>query len=256
MLQNDYDLQRNLLMRFIWIFFIFTLLNSALANSSESNEANFSLKIKGVYVGNLSFSGVQDQDRYTVEGTIKSGGVFKLLNKQEYTAKTTGQIKHSKFIPKNYAEYRNKKGKKSTASLSYELGIPQIRLYSPPRKTNSETINPETQKGTVDPLTAIYATLADISNGKLCELNMNVFDGKRKSSVRLIPILKERKGLIMCFGEYKRIAGFSKKDMEEKTRFPFNLFYKKHSKTKYELKKLIIETIYGTAVLTRKNNKN
>ena len=152
-----------------------------------------------------------------VEGTIKSGGVFKLLNKQEYTAKTKGQIKDSEFIPKNYVEYRNKKGKKSTASLSYELGIPQIRLYSPPRKTNSETINPETQKGTVDPLTAIYATLADISNGKLCELNLKVFDGKRKSSVKLIPILKERKGLIMCFGEYKRIAGFSKEDMEEKT---------------------------------------
>jgi len=243
-------------MRFIWTFFIFTLLNSALANSAESNKANFSLKIKGVYVGNLSFSGIQDQGIYSVEGAIKSGGVFRLLNKQEYTAKTTGQIKESNFIPKSYVEYRDKKGKKSTASLSYELGIPQIRLYSPPRQTNSETIDPKTQKGTVDPLTAIYATLSDVSNGKLCELNLKVFDGKRKSSVKLVPILKERKGLIMCFGEYKRIAGFSKKDMEEKTRFPFNLFYKKHSKTKYELKKLIIETIYGTAVLTRKNNKN
>ena len=70
-------------MRFIWTFFIFTLLNSALANSAESNKANFSLKIKGVYVGNLSFSGIQDQGIYSVEGAIKSGGVFRLLNKQE-----------------------------------------------------------------------------------------------------------------------------------------------------------------------------
>ena len=128
-------------MRFIWTFLIFTLLNSALANSSESNKANFSLKIKGVYVGNLSFSGIQDQGIYSVEGAIKSGGVFRLLNKQEYTAKTTGQIKESNFIPKSYVEYRNKKGKKSTASLSYEFGIPQIRLYSPPKKTNSQCLH-------------------------------------------------------------------------------------------------------------------
>jgi hypothetical protein len=48
------------------------------------------------------------------------------------------------------------------------------------------------------------------------------------------------------------VAGFSKKDMEEKTRFPFNIFYKKTREYQYSVKKLVIETVYGTAVLTRK----
>ena len=252
MLQIDYNLQRALSMRFIWTILIFIFFYCSAASSYENKEAKFSLKIKGVYVGTLSFSGAIEQGKYNIDGAIKSGGVFKLLNKQEYTAKSTGLLRENSFIPQTYIEFRNKKGKKSSASLSYEKGAPQIRLYNPPREVNADTIDPATQKGSVDPLTAIYATLADIDNRNPCQIDLKVFDGKRQSSVQLFPILKKRKSLIMCFGEYNRVAGFSKKDMEEKTRFPFNLFYKKHSDTKYELKKLIIETIYGTAVLTRK----
>ena len=254
MLQIDCNLQRALLMRFIWTVLLFICVNCLPASSYENKDAKFSLKIKGVYVGTLSFSGELEQGKYNIEGAIKSGGIFKLLNKQEYTANSSGELRGNSFIPQSYVEYRNKKGKKSSASLSYENGTPQIRLYAPAREVNADTIDPTTQKGSIDPLTAIYATLADIDNRKPCKIDLKVFDGKRQSSVQLFPILKKRKGLIMCFGEYNRVAGFSRKDMEEKTRFPFNLFYKRLSDTKYELKKLIIETIYGTAVLTRENN--
>ena len=119
MLQLDCNLQRALSMRFIWTILIFICLHSSSASSNEKNAAKFSLKIKGVYVGTLSFSGVLENGKYNIDGAIKSAGVFKLINKQEYTANSSGILRGNRFIPQTYSEYRNKKGRKSSASLSY-----------------------------------------------------------------------------------------------------------------------------------------
>ena len=252
MLQLYNNLQRNLLMRFILGFFLFFIFTCTVVYASKSNTAVFSLKIKGLNVGTLSFLGTHDDNNYTISGELKSGGIFKFINKQRYKATTAGTLINSYFKPVIYTELRNKKGKKSSAKLTYKNGIPQIREYDPPRQIKVNTIDPNTQGGTVDPLTALYVTLRDNNSLEPCQLKLEVFDGKRKSQVRLFPDLKKREDLIMCIGEYKRVAGFSKKDMEEKTSFLFNIFYKKTREYQYSVKKLVIETVYGTAVLTRK----
>ena len=239
-------------MRFILSFFLIFIFACTAAHSSKSYKGVFSLKIRGLPIGTLSFLGTHENSNYKISGELKSGGIFKFINKQRYKATVTGTSANNNFKPVIYNELRNKKGKKSSAKLAYKNGIPQIREYDPPRQIKEGSVNPNTQGGTVDPLTALYVTLRDNYSLKPCQLELEVFDGKRKSQVRLFPELKKRGDLIMCIGEYKRLAGFSKKDMDEKIRFPFNIFYQKTNEHTYYVKKLVIETIYGTAILTRK----
>ena len=58
--------------------------------------------------------------------------------------------------------------------------------------------------------------------------------------------------MIPCDGEYRRLKGFSKADMAEKSRFPFNMYYAKTSDGRYRVEKVVTQTLYGNAVMKRK----
>ncbi len=78
--------------------------------------------------------------------------------------------------------------------------------------------------GTVDPLTALYATLRDVDAGQECKIKLPMFDGRHSSQIVLgKPTVKGNAD--PCTGEYRRLAGFSDKEMAEKQRFAFTLTY-------------------------------
>ena len=97
-------------MRFILGFFLFFIFTCTVVYASKSNTAVFSLKIKGLNVGTLSFLGTHDDNNYTISGELKSGGIFKFINKQRYKATTAGTLINSYFKPVIYTEHKNKKG--------------------------------------------------------------------------------------------------------------------------------------------------
>ena len=57
---------------------------------------------------------------------------------------------------------------------------------------------------------------------------------------------------MICQGEYRRIAGFSKRDMEEKTAFPFTLTYAPTADGQMHVELVEMETLYGTARMVRR----
>ena len=129
--------------------------------------------------------------------------------------------------------------------MTYSGGVPSVVAGE------TGALDPASQKGTVDPQTAIYAAFRDVDAGDVCKLNVQMFDGKRRSQVRLGNPRPDGE-MIKCDGEYRRLKGFSAEDMAEKSRFPFNLFYAKTSDGRYRVEKVITQTLYGNASLTRR----
>ncbi|MEP3347842.1 MAG: DUF3108 domain-containing protein [Litoreibacter sp.] len=218
-----------------------------MAAADGSTDAKFSVSIRGLTAGTLTVKGQESGGSYKASGVLQSGGLVGLVAKVKYSASTSGRVKGNRFSPTRYDEKADTGKRKSSSSMSYKGGVPTVSDYV----STPNGVKPSTQKGTVDPMTALYAAFRDVGEAQVCKLDVKMYDGKRRSQVKLSSPRADG-DMIKCDGEYRRLAGFSAEDMAEKTRFPFNLFYAKTADGRYRVEKVVTQSLYGTAVMKRK----
>lgn len=207
--------------------------------------AVFGISIRGLNAGTLTIKGSEQSGAYQTTGELRSGGLVGLVARLRYTAKAQGAVRGARFSPSRYDETADTGKRTSRTTMTYSRGVPKVVAGS------TGTLKPASQKGTVDPLTAIYAAFRNVEADQVCKLNVQMFDGKRRSQVRLSSPRPEG-DQILCNGEYRRLDGFSAEDMAEKTRFPFNLYYTQTPRGDYRVERVVTQTLYGNAVMTRR----
>ena len=211
----------------------------------------FDLSIRGIRAGILSFSGQATDGRYAVSGRLESAGLVGLVRQVRYDGQAEGSLQQGRYTPARYREQADTGRRQSESVMEYRRGIPQVKVYNPPRDLGSDGIDPATQGGTVDPLTALFATLRDVVPGEECNRTLTMFDGKRRSQLVLgTPAAVE--GGLACPGEYRRLAGFSADDMAEKSRFPFTVRLVPGTSGLMQVEEVTMESIYGNARLKRR----
>ncbi|MCE2748952.1 MAG: DUF3108 domain-containing protein [Rhodobacter sp.] len=237
----------------MWRRLAVAVLAAVVAASSCAAEAPvvFDLSIRGIRVGTLRFSGEAAGGRYAVSGRLESAGLAGLVRRVRYDGQAEGSLRQGRFTPARYREQADTGRRQSQSVMEYRRGIPQVKVYNPPRDLRSDGIDPATQGGTVDPLTALFATLRDVPPGKECNKTLTMFDGKRRSQLVLGPPAAVTGGVV-CPGEYRRLAGFSATDMAEKARFPFTLRLGLAQSGLMQVKDVTMESIYGNARLKRR----
>ena len=221
------------------------------STSHAEDPVVFDLSIRGIRAGTLSFSGQATDGRYAVSGRLESAGLVSLVRQVRYDGKAEGSLRQGRFMPVRYREQADTGKRQSESVMEYRRGVPQVKVYNPPRDLGSDGIDPATQGGTVDPLTALFATLRDVAPGEACNRTLTMFDGKRRSQLVLgTPAAVE--GGIACPGEYRRLAGFSADDMAEKSRFPFTVRLVRGASGLMQVEEVTMESIYGNARLKRR----
>lgn len=220
------------------------------AGTAQAEEARFTLVLKGLSAGTLTWSGTGEPGGgYAVRGVLKTSGLAALLKKVRYDAIAKGSISaKGTYAAASYAEDANTGKRQSKSSIVWQKGVPAVK-DSNERAAKPWDIDPAGQKGTVDPLTAMFATLRDVAPGQECKINLNMFDGRR--ATKLTVAGRAAKGdKVTCTGEYRRLAGFSPDDMAEKTRFPFTVTYAP-ADGKMRVVEVAMDSIYGKARLVR-----
>ena len=102
-------------------------------------------------------------------------------------------------------------------------------------------------------MTVIFAALRDRPADKACSMQLDVFDGKRRSRVALgNPQAGAGGATITCTGEYRRIKGWSPEDMAERTQFPFQMRYERQADGMYRVVEITTPTTLGRATLRRR----
>jgi hypothetical protein len=147
--------------------------------------AVFDLSIRGIPAATLQFDGRVADGRYAVAGRLESSGVVGMLRRIRFDAEARGAVRGERFAPSAYRESADTGRRQSQAVMEYRRGVPQVKEYAPPRAANEAGIDPATQGGTVDPLTAMFAALRDRPVESACNLDVHIFDGKRRSRVVL-----------------------------------------------------------------------
>ncbi len=221
------------------------------APAATNDSGVFDVYLGGIRAGILAYAGIEEAGRYTASGSMRSSGLMALIQDVGFDAKSSGRITSSGFVPERYEERANTGDRVSEAVMEYRSGVPQLKTYSPPQKPRPRDVDPATQGGTLDPMTTIYSLLRDVSDDDICQMDMFMFDGKRRSHVTATGAEPEDDGVI-CSGEYVRVEGFSKREMDKKVRFPFRLTYSPLGEGRYRVTRVVFETLYGKAVFNRR----
>ncbi len=225
-------------------------LSAATAQAQTSHAATFDLKLGGLRAGVVSFSAMEDGRQYSAAARAVSSGIVSLVRDLSYDARSTGRKTDRGLVPTRYQESANTGERTSRAVMEYVGGVPQVKAYDPPQERRSRDVDPATQGGTVDPMTAIYALLRDTPRAEVCTLSVAVFDGRRASRVTTASP-RAQGDRILCEGEYRRVAGFSGSQMRKKTSFPFSITYAPAG-DRYRVERISIDTLYGRATLDRR----
>ncbi|MFN3647385.1 MAG: DUF3108 domain-containing protein [Gemmobacter sp.] len=213
--------------------------------------ARFDLEIRGITVGRLDFAGVENGRSYAVSGTMQSTGLAGMLRKMRYDANVRGTMTARGFAPQRY-EQTGGIGKKYTEEIVvWDGGLPRIERQEPPREARATDADPAQQRGTVDTLTALYATLRDVAPGQECQSSVIMYDGRYRMQLQISAPRTEAGG-VSCAGEYIRLAGFTPEEMAERTRFPFTLRYEPTTEGRMRVTEVAMDSLYGRARLVRR----
>ena len=220
------------------------------AAAEGASSGTFDLDIKGFRAGVLQFNGTSNGSSYAVTGRLESTGLAAMIRKIRYDAKSSGRFSSSRWTPSRYEEQADTGKRQSQSRMEYSGGVP-TEMIKESREGRPNYVDPATQGGTVDPLTALYATLRDVAPAEACNLKLVMFDGARRSQITLAAA-KTAGDTITCAGEYRRLAGFSDKEMAEKQRFPFELTYGTADEGMVRVVSVTMDSLYGRASLTRR----
>lgn len=220
-------------------------------SADQSDRIEFDLVLRGLSAGRLSVTGQIEGNRYSATGTLRSSGIVGAIRKVRYDAAVKGSYRNNRFTPFGYSERADTSKRQSESVMAYKNGVPQVTVYSPPRDPRPGDLNPATQGGTIDPLTALYAVLRDIPESEACTFRSVMFDGKRRSQI-VLGSPQAGAGGITCAGEYRRLEGFSPDEMAEKVSFPFRLTYGPADPGRLRVVEVSMDTLYGKGRLERR----
>ncbi|MCE6967666.1 DUF3108 domain-containing protein [Cereibacter sphaeroides] len=227
-----------------------TLLLAAPA-SAGTDEAVFDLMLRGMRAGTLSFSAEEQDGRYAVNGRLESGGLIGMFRTTRYDVAARGSIQGRTPAAATYSERAARGDDRRETILTWTNGVPAVERSVPQRKRRSYDIEAQEQRGTVDPLSALYAALRDTAPGEECRLSLDIFDGRRLTRVALGEPTPSETG-VTCKGEFRRVAGYSKEDLAEKSRFPFVVSFAPTDEGRMRAVRVTADTIYGQATLRRR----
>ncbi len=225
----------------------FAVADSALALGGDGKSAaSFNVSIAGVRAGKMDISSNVSGSSYSADINMRATGLVAAVATYKFKASAKGTMSGAdSYRPSRYKENSDTGSRKNNVIITYSGGVPK------PNKTAAAPSLPGSgQKGTVDPLTAAFALFRDRSKSNLCKTNLTIYDGKRRTSIRMRPG-KISGTSATCTGTFKRLGGFSKKKMAEGTSFPISVTYSVKSGV-YKVKSLTIKSVRGRATFTRR----
>ena len=248
--------------RIAFAFAAFSFLAPNLAAEGEDaaelrkDNVIFDVMVLGIQVGSMTMAAQANENSYGASAVLKPNSLVRIFTKYndvKYVASAQGWLRGNGFEPVRYAEIANTGSRVSEVEIKYRNGVPEDVVYSPPRERTETDVDPLSQGGSIDPMTAFYIVLRDVKTEELCDIEFSMFDGRRQSKVLIEPPVWSR-GNATCSASYVRVAGFSERETSERTEFPITFKYRprKGGAGWFELFELETESRFGSLSARRR----
>ena len=218
---------------------------------SQNESATYTVTVSGITAGRLDLAITRNGPRYALKSRVASAGLAGLLQPFSVVSTAKGRLGNGRLQPETYASQSDGARAGRGAEIRYDAGVPTV--ISAAREEEPDAVppvDPATQKGAVDPLTATYALLQTLPEAQLCSQSLRIFDGHRASRVTLSgPEMVD--GRPTCAGTYQRVAGYPPRELAKQSTFRFALHYTGLPDGMMQVQELTLDSPYGLARVTR-----
>jgi hypothetical protein len=196
------------------------------AAPAKTLEADYVITWLGLPVYAAKFSMTRHGDRYRLRFWADAEGIARLAARQTVEWETQGRIAGGEFRPERFEQINTFRRQPRRITIAYaEKGAQAVSIV-PPESPGKRPPVPEPLKaGTVDPLSATFAALSASLGAKSCAYTAKVFEGLRRTDVRLEHAGSKRtpvhrvSGLdreaYVCLMHAKRLAGYEEKHFKQ-----------------------------------------
>ncbi len=165
-------------------------------------------------------------ERYRIRFQAVAQGIARLANSTAIDWETTGRLAQGAVLPERFAQANTFRRQTRRITLAYAaIGPPSVSVV-PPESPGKRPPVPEAMKtATLDPLSATFAALAMPQDAKGCDYKAQVFEGLRRTDVRLEQTGTERtpafrvpslgRQAFVCELHAKRLAGYEAKHFRD-----------------------------------------
>lgn len=221
------------------------------AMATGRDEAAFDLFILGMRAGQFAYSAVETGESYAVNARLESSGIVRMIRRFSQDARAEGRRRVGRLEPLRYDRQSVFGASRSQTRMSYQGGVPRLDGDQGANPRPEWALNPASQRGTLDPLTAIYAVLREMPRNQACAAPLAIFDGTRRAEV-VFAAPEITDDTIICAAEYRRVAGYAPDAMAEQTRFPFRLVFAASGAGRVRVERMQINSLLGPATLIRR----
>lgn len=177
-----------------------------------------------VYSGTLALA--WNGERYRMRFQAEAQGIARLANGTTIDWETTGRLARGKVEPERFAQANTFRRQTRRITLAYAAKGPPSVSVVPPESPGKRPPVPEALKAaTLDPLSATFAALAMPPGTAQCRYAAQVFEGLRRTDVRLVhagtgrtPGYRiaglDRQGFV-CALHAQRLAGYEEKHFRQ-----------------------------------------
>jgi hypothetical protein len=219
--------------------------------AAQAETLTINLYALGIRAGTIQISGTENSKSYTLNGVLTSSVLLKLIKDIGFNGTASGKVHNGRYQSKKYIGRARTGSRSSVVQMRWNGSTPVLESYKPGRAKRSYDINPSKQTGTVDLLTGAYSTFIARPIDKLCDTTQHMFDGRRRTLIELDKAQVSGK-IATCTGLYKRVAGFSQKNMQKRVNFPFSMRYEQQNDGLYHFKDFTADATFGKIRAIRK----
>lgn len=227
------------------------LLPGATLPAAASETGTFDITLRGLKAGVLSYRGEERNGRYAASGAVRAAGIAAALVEAQVDTAAQGRVSGNSYRPERYTENGQQGGDRLVVRYDYRGGVPVITRDPPRAKPPKHAAPANRQAGTLDPMTTAYAMLRDRTRDKACKLDIDLYDGRRRSRIRYAKAAPRDGGGLTCHGEYRRVAGFSPEELAERPVWPFTVIYEPKGDL-LRVTEVIVPTTYGNLRMRRR----
>lgn len=194
-------------------------------SAAMAESGTFDLSLAGIRIGTLGYAATEENGRYAAKGSVRASPLARAVMDVDIDTTAKGTVSGNAYRPSYFEATEVKDGKTIKTVHTFENGVPNVKRTPKRKKPQKHAASPKDQKGTLDSMTTAFAILRDRPTDLACALNIELFDGARRSNIRFAKAEKSNDGGIICHGEYRRLQGYSPKEMGEKSVWPFIVLY-------------------------------
>jgi hypothetical protein len=190
---------------------------SALAQPAVSFETHYVVTVRGFTVGKATFNGKVQDDRFEVDGTLRSAGLARIFDRTEATSRSVGILGQGTPTPEGFMlSYSQGSAGDTKMEIAFASGNVASVTHQPelgPPGNNVVPISDADLRSVTDPVSAtivVRGTAQDI-----CNRTLRIYEGGTRVDVQLSPVsvgwvYGAGNGAVTCKGQFNPVAGYIK----------------------------------------------